>query len=397
VARFCPNPACGKRYPDDAAFCGECGSITIQEQRAGDVDARLGTRLGDYLVVARVADGAMGRVYEGRHHTTRERVAIKVLHADVARDPVAVERFKREYEAARDLAHPNVVRVIEFGTTPEGQSFLTMEFLEGEELGNVLRRGQPLEAARILRVFSQLARGLDHAHSFGVIHRDLKPDNIFLCRSPEGDVVRLLDFGSVKLQMESGPKLTAFGTTLGSPFYMSPEQAMGKADVDTRTDVFALAAILYECLTAKIAFDAPNVAQILMKIINQPTVPPTQQVAGLPPRIDDVVDKGLRKDKTKRYDTASKLVLGVCDAYGVEANVEHWATTSMADITAALASARAPAAAAFVESIRPSSLPTAGSSSTSSYSPPTRSSGVVIGVAVGAVAVVAVVAALLLR
>ncbi|MEY4512960.1 MAG: hypothetical protein RLZZ450_5082 [Pseudomonadota bacterium] len=397
MARFCPNPACGKRYPDDAAFCGECGSITIQEQRAGDVDARLGTRLGDYLVVARVADGAMGRVYEGRHHTTRERVAIKVLHADVARDPVAVERFKREYEAARDLAHPNVVRVIEFGTTPEGQSFLTMEFLEGEELGNVLRRGQPLEAARILRVFSQLARGLDHAHSFGVIHRDLKPDNIFLCRSPEGDVVRLLDFGSVKLQMESGPKLTAFGTTLGSPFYMSPEQAMGKADVDTRTDVFALAAILYECLTAKIAFDAPNVAQILMKIINQPTVPPTQQVAGLPPRIDDVVDKGLRKDKTKRYDTASKLVLGVCDAYGVEANVEHWATTSMADITAALASARAPAAAAFVESIRPSSLPTAGSSSTSSYSPPTRSSGVVIGVAVGAVAVVAVVAALLLR
>jgi serine/threonine protein kinase len=154
---------------------------------------------------------------------------------------------------------------------------------------------------------------------------------------------------------------------------------------------------LYECLTAKVAFDAPNVAQILMKIINQPTVPPTQQVAGLPPRIDDVVDKGLRKDKTKRYDTASKLVLGVCDAYGVEANIEHWATTSMADITAALASARAPAAAAFVESMRPSSQPTAGSSSTSSYSPPTRSSGVVIGVAVGAVAVVAVVAALLLR
>jgi serine/threonine-protein kinase len=341
----------------------------------------------------------MGRVYEGRHHATRERVAIKVLHADVARDPVAVERFKREYEAARDLAHPNVVRVIEFGTTPEGQSFLTMEFLEGEELGNVLRRGKPLEAARILRVFSQLARGLDHAHSFGVIHRDLKPDNIFLCRSPEGDVVRLLDFGSVKLQMESGPKLTAFGTTLGSPFYMSPEQAMGKSDVDTRTDVFALAAILYECLTAKIAFDAPNVAQILMKIINQPPVPPTQQVVGLPPRIDDVVDKGLRKDKTKRYDTATKLVLGVCDAYGVEANIERWASASTADITAELATARPPAATAFVESMRPSSPAGAGGSpsSVSSYSPPTRSSGVVIGVAVGAVAVVAVVAALLLR
>ncbi len=399
MARFCPNPACGKRYPDEVAFCGECGSITIQEQRAGDVDPRLGTRLGDYLVVARVADGAMGRVYEGRHHATRERVAVKVLHADVARDPVAVERFKREYEAARDLAHPNVVRVIEFGTTPEGQSFLTMEFLEGEELGNVLRRGQPLEAARILRVFSQLALGLDHAHSFGVIHRDLKPDNIFLCKSPEGDVVRLLDFGSVKLQMESGPKLTAFGTTLGSPYYMSPEQAMGKSDVDTRTDVFALAAILYECLTAKIAFDAPNVAQILMKIINQPPVPPTQQTPGLPPRIDDVIDKGLRKDKTKRYDTAAKLVLGVCDAYGVEANIERWASASTADITAELTTAQRPAATAFVESMRPGHQPSTGGSSpsTSSYAPPSRSSGVVIGVAVGAVAVVAVVFALLLR
>jgi len=395
VARFCPNPACGKRYPDEVAFCGECGSITIQEQRAGDLDPRLGTRLGDYQVVARVADGAMGRVYEGRHHSTRERVAIKVLHADVARDPVAVERFKREYEAARDLAHPNVVRVIEFGSTPEGQSFLTMEFLEGEELGNVLRRGQPLQAARILRVFSQLALGLDHAHSFGVIHRDLKPDNIFLCRAAEGDLVRLLDFGSVKLQMESGPKLTAFGTTLGSPFYMSPEQAMGRHDVDTRTDVFALAAILYECLTAKIAFDAPNVAQILMKIINQPPTPPTQQVAGLPPRLDDVIDKGLRKDKLTRYGTASQLVLAMCDAYGVEANLERWAKTSMAEIASALSRAAPPAAAAFTESLRPVNNP--GPATVSSYAPPSRSPSVMIGVAVGAVALVAVVAALLLR
>jgi serine/threonine protein kinase len=397
VARFCPNPACGKRYPSEAAFCGECGSITIQEQRAGDQDPRLGTRLGDYLVVARVADGAMGRVYEGRHHGTRERVAIKVLHADVARDLVAVERFKREYEAARDLAHPNVVRVIEFGSTPEGQSFMTMEFLEGEELGNVLRRGQPLEAARILRVFSQLALGLDHAHSFGVIHRDLKPDNIFLCRGSEGDVVRLLDFGSVKLQMESGPKLTAFGTTLGSPFYMSPEQAMGKQDVDTRTDVFALAAILYECLTAKIAFDAPNVAQILMKIINQSPVPPSHQVPGLPPRLDDVIDKGLRKDKTTRYGSASKLVLDVCEAYGVQANIEHWAHASQAAIASALTAAAPPAAAAFVESARPPNSKPGQGSSSSSYAPPMRSPNVMIGVAVGAVAVVAVVAALLLR
>jgi serine/threonine protein kinase len=403
VARTCPNPACGKRYPDEAAFCGECGSITIQEQKPGDHDPRLGERLGDYQVVARVADGAMGRVYEGRHTTSRERVAIKVLHADVARDPVSVERFKREFESARDLAHPYVVKVIEFGATTDGSSFMTMEFLEGEELGNVLRRGQPLEPARILRVFSQLALGLDHAHSFGVIHRDLKPDNIFLCRSAAGDIVKLLDFGSVKLQMDTGPKLTAFGTTLGSPFYMSPEQAMGKQDVDQRTDVFALAAILYECQTAKVAFDAPNVAQILMRIINQAPTPPSQQLPGLPPRLDDVIDKGLRKDKNRRYPSASALVMGLCDAYGVAPDLARWAESDAATLGEALAGAAPPAANAFAESLRPAphgpggAGPGPSTSHDSSYRPPARSPGVMIGVAVGALAVVAAVAALLLR
>ncbi|MDB4975500.1 MAG: serine/threonine protein kinase [Myxococcaceae bacterium] len=349
-------------------------------------------------MVARVADGAMGRVYEGRHFTSRERVAIKVLHAEVARDVVAVERFKREYEAARDLGHPYIVRVIEFGTTPDGLSFLTMEFLEGEELGKVLRRGQPLEPARVVRMFAQLALGLDHAHSYGVIHRDLKPDNIFLCQGADGDTVRILDFGSVKLQMDTGPKLTAFGTTLGSPFYMSPEQAMGKSDVDLRTDVFAMAAILYECVTGKVAFDAPNVAQILMKIINQAPTPPSQLVSGLPPRLDDVVDRGLRKDKRSRYGGASLLAAGVCDAYGVESNVGRWAGATMVELHQSLASSTPPPAGAFVETVRPPAPALhVDRSEGSSSRPPVHSSGMLIGFAVGAVALVAVLAALLLR
>ncbi|MDB4991676.1 MAG: serine/threonine protein kinase [Myxococcaceae bacterium] len=397
MARICPNPTCGKRYPDEVAFCGECGSITIQEQLPNDHDPRLGQRLGEYLVVARVADGAMGRVYEGRHFDTRERVAIKVLHSAVARDPVSVERFKREYETARDLAHPYIVRVIDFGGTPDGSSFLTMEFLEGEELGKMLRRGQLLEPARLVRTFAQLALGLDHAHSFGVIHRDLKPDNIFLCRSADGDVVRILDFGSVKLQMDTGPKLTAFGTTLGSPFYMSPEQAMGKQDVDLRTDVFALAAILYECCTGKVAFDAQNIAQILMKIINEPVTPPSQQVPGLPPRLDDVVDRGLRKDKRSRYASASLLAAGLCDAYGLEANVTRWAAASMSEIAQSLSTSAPPPAGAFVESIRPGAELPLNRRDSLPARPPVHGSGVMIGVAVGAVAVVALVAALLLR
>lgn len=348
MARICPNPKCGKKYPSDSiAFCGECGSLTLQEQAPDDIDTRLGQRLGDYLVVARVADGAMGRVYEARHHETRERVAIKILHPDVARDQVAVERFKREYETANEMQHANIVKIIDFGTTGDGLSFMTMEYLEGEELGHALRRDSTLQPARMIRVICQAALGLDYAHSFGFIHRDLKPDNIFLAKGEGGDTVRVLDFGSVKLQMETGPKLTAFGTTLGSPYYMSPEQAMGKADVDHRTDVFALAAIVYECVTGKIAFEAPNVAQILMKIINQTPTPPSQLVQGLPPRIDDVVEKGLRKDKERRFKSASDLAKALCEAFGLEPDLERWGNTSEADIAEAVAASRPPDAKAF--------------------------------------------------
>lgn len=410
VARFCPDPACAKKYSDDVFFCGECGTITIQEQAPDDFDTRLGQRLGDYLVVARVADGAMGRVYEGRHFETRARVAIKVLHPDVARDAVAVERFKREYETASEMSHPNIVKVIEFGATPDGLSFLTMEYLEGEELGHLLRRDGKLETARLVRVMCQAALALDHAHSFGFIHRDLKPDNVFLCRGETGDTVRVLDFGSVKLQMDTGPKLTAFGTTLGSPYYMSPEQAMGKQDVDQRTDVFALTAILYECLTGKIAFEAPNVAQILIKIINQTPTPPSQLVPGLPPRLDDVIEKGLRKDKTKRYPDASAMAKDMCEAYGLEGNVQRWADTSVAEIAQALEQAQPPAAKAFgavsdappaVSGGGPTSLrvQAAGAAGSGADVLPTTkpNPGALIGIAVGALALIGVVAALLLR
>jgi serine/threonine protein kinase len=399
VARLCPDAACGKKYPDNVAFCGECGKITIQEQARDDVDPRLGQRLGSYLVVARIADGAMGRVYEGRHHETKARVAIKVLHAEVARDAVSVERFKREYETATEMNHPNIVKVIEFGATPDGMSFMTMEYLEGEELGHLLRRESKVEPARLMRVAAQIALGLDYAHSFGFIHRDLKPDNIFLCKGADGDTVRILDFGSVKLQMETGPKLTAFGTTLGSPYYMSPEQAMGKQDVDQRTDVFALAAILYECVTGKIAFEAGNVAQILMKIINQTPTPPSQLVPGLPPAVDDVIDKGLRKDKTKRYGDASSLATGFGHAYGLSGDAKGWAEAEVSELRTQLTSSRPPPAKAFGALSEPppaaAGAPLSGRVSTI---PGLSSNGSMkVGIAVAAVAVVALITVLLLR
>ena len=312
----------------------------MQEQDPRDADPRLGQRLGGYVVVARVADGAMGRVYEGRHAENKSRVAVKVLHAQVARDNVSVERFKREYETANEMDHPYVVKVLEFGNTSDGSRFLTMEYLEGEELGKLLGRGKPVMPERIVRITSQIALALEYAHSFGFIHRDLKPDNVFLCSTEDGDSVRILDFGSVKLQMEMGAKLTAFGTTVGSPYYMSPEQAMGKADVDQRTDVFALAAIVYEMLTATVAFEAPSLARILVRIMQEEPTPPSKIAPGTPAALDAVIARGLRKEKLERYGGARELADAVIAAYGLSGTAEHFAKAPEAEVKKALDEAK---------------------------------------------------------
>jgi serine/threonine protein kinase len=247
------------------------------------------------------------------------------------------------------------VKVIDFGDTGDGSFFLTMEYLHGEELGTLLRRAGAQPVARVVKILAQVACGLDDAHSFGVIHRDLKPDNLFLVSTPEGDELRILDFGSVKLQMETGPKLTAFGTTLGSPYYMSPEQAMGKADVDNRTDLFALSAITYEMLCGKIAFDGPAVAQILMKIVNDMPPPLSSQRAGSPASLDDVIEKAVAKDKKKRHEGTVAFAADVLGALGLlppgapadRATVEAWGKKPLAEIEAALATATPRPAQAF--------------------------------------------------
>jgi serine/threonine-protein kinase len=395
VTRSCPT--CKRTFPDEIFFCGHDGTITVQDQDANDFDPRLGQQLGGYVVVARVADGAMGRVFEGRHLETRARVAIKVLHAEVARDQIAVERFKREYESAREMDHPNIVKVLEFGETPDASYFLTMEYLVGEELGRVLGKGRPISPGRTIRVTCQLARALDYAHSFGFIHRDLKPDNTFLCSTPDGDEVRILDFGSVKLQMETGAKLTAFGTTIGSPFYMSPEQAMGKSDVDSRTDVFAVGAMLYEMLTDKIAFDASNVAMILMRIMNESPPPPSTLNPECPPRMDDVIDRAIAKDKAGRYATVTELAQAMLKAYGLAGSVEVWAQRPQAEVERACLEATPPQARPYGQTSKAPSSPRTGATQVRSSTESRASAGSLVssipglprgGVSVGVMALI---------
>src|ERR1035438_9367562 len=270
-------------------------------------DPRIGARMCNRYEIRRtVADGGMGRVYEGIDRDTNSRIALKILHDHVAKDDVALERFKREYEIRALLPHEHIVEVLDFQRDITTSTWLlVMEFLDGEELRYVLKREGVLPPERIVRMLSQVAIGLDEAHARGFIHRDLKPDNLFLCGTREGDAVKLLDFGSVKdTASSSRKKLTVLGTTIGSPYYMAPEQAQGLETIDSRADVFALAAVVYECITGEVPFGGTNGPSILLAILTKDPDPPTTKAANpkypIAPAIDDVLEMALTKNPAMR-------------------------------------------------------------------------------------------------
>jgi serine/threonine-protein kinase len=278
-----------------------------------------------------VADGGMGRVYEALDTHDKARVAIKVLHADVARDPIAVERFKREFEVSKLLSHEHIVDVRDFQETDDKSYALVMEFLDGEELRMMLKREKRMAPERLVRMLSQVAIGLDRAHQQKIVHRDLKPDNLFLCGTREGDVVKLLDFGSVRDNSSMAKKLTVAGTTIGSPYYMAPEQAQGLESLDARADVWALAAITYEALTGTVTFQGINGPSILLAILTQDPVPPSAAGKGgpfpIPPGLDDVMEVALAKNPNIRTSSVGQLADAVGTAYGLAGDHRAWAYT----------------------------------------------------------------------
>jgi serine/threonine-protein kinase len=359
-----------------------------------------------YRIDRVVADGGMGRVYEGVELGAERRVAIKILHHDIAQDAVNIERFKREAETSHALDHPHVVEVYDFAQEkpapgrPEGAWYLVMEYLDGEELRTELDREKTLAAERIIRILSQSALALDSAHGKGFVHRDLKPDNIFLVRNGTGDTVKLLDFGSVKFTrgQDRGQKLTVMGTTIGSPFYMSPEQARGASDLDHRADVWALGAMMYEMVVGKVPFHAPNGPQILFKILGEEPMPPSFANDAAPPEFDDVITRALAKDREKRYQSCGELADAIGHAFGLSGNHGQWAALSAAEIAAKIAEARAkPKAPVAPEPVAPPSAATTPTVTQNAYEPalelPKKSPAVlyaVIGVGVFLLMIIAV-------
>src|SRR6187401_2004204 len=214
-----------------------------------------------YRIVRLIGEGGMGAVYEGENTRIRRRVAIKVLHGNVAGMADAVARFEREAQAAGRIGSEHIVEVLDLGALPDGDRYLVMEYLDGDGLGTRIKNRTHLTPAELCPIAFQLMEGLAAAHGAGIIHRDLKPDNVFLLRSRHGkqDFVKLLDFGISKfsaLSGDSGFSMTRTGAVMGTPYYMAPEQAKGSRELDHRVDIYATGVILYEALTGQVPFNA---------------------------------------------------------------------------------------------------------------------------------------------
>jgi serine/threonine protein kinase len=253
--------------------------------------------------------GAMGRIWRAKHLRLESRVAIKFLEPEICDDPESFNRFLREARAAAAVRSAHVVQIFDCGIDA-GTPYISMELLEGESLDKRLFARTVLSDAELVKVFSEIARAVDTAHEFGVIHRDLKPGNIFIVRERDFEFTKVLDFGIAKL-MNPGSDVdsaagTRTGTMLGTPYYMSPEQVRGSRSLDRRTDLWSLAVIAFECLTGQLPFQGESVGSIVVQICTTTPRRPSE-LADVPPGFDEWFSKGTSKEPSDRFATAREM------------------------------------------------------------------------------------------
>src|SRR5688572_13556673 len=267
----------------------------------------VGTVLGEHYRITRlIGVGGMGAIYEASHMGAGKRVAVKLMSKQLAAHPEALARFRREVKVTSELAHPHIVDVFDFGESPTGEPFLVMEYLDGEDLGHRLEREGAIPLADAVQIIKQVASALSVAHAEGVVHRDLKPDNVFLLRVPDGAVfAKVVDFGISKVLKATATKLTVARAVVGTPEFMAPEQASGRIDwIDHRTDQWALAVLTWHMLSGRLPFWKPEVHLILNQVIDEEPTPLHPDLAPLIPReVDKVLRRALSKKREDRFPT----------------------------------------------------------------------------------------------
>jgi len=339
-AKLCP--LCGVHYDAAATFCQKDGARLTTE---GEEDPFLGKMLLDqFRIEEAIGAGGMGTVYRARQTSLNRDVAIKILHSELTRNPDAVRRFRREAKVATQLEHPNLVRVFLFGElpktqdNPDGGLYLAMEYLDGRSMMDLMREEGPLPVPRALHLILQTAGAIGAAHAQGIVHRDVKPENIIVLKKHgDPDFVKVLDFGIARLLWGEQTALTQSGVIFGTARYISPEGASGEP-TDARSDVYSLGVLAYQLLTGVTPFEASTPVAMLMKHIHEEA--PDLRRMGLggqvPQEVADVVMRCLAKNPDMRWDDASQLAAALTLA-AQQANVmmpsarRSWSMTPAAD------------------------------------------------------------------
>jgi len=300
IHKLCPT--CGQRYAESFANCPADGTRLVA------ADDLVGMTLsGAYRIVRVLGEGAMARVYEAQHvRMGGKRFAIKALHPEIAGHPDIVARFKREAEAAASIESPHVIGVYDVDRAPDGRAFIVSEFLDGKELGDHLVHIGKMPAGFAVRIVRQLCQALAAAHAKGVIHRDMKPENVFLTGDLARPTAKVLDFGISKLDDRGGASITKTGMVLGTPAFMAPEQARGER-VDHRIDIYAVGAILYTLLTGRRPFDREDQAQTLLAVMEEIPPRPRALEPSIPDELELVIQRAMAKSAADRFQTMTQL------------------------------------------------------------------------------------------
>src|SRR5919112_1922061 len=305
-------PTCGRQYADTNTLCPADG--TVLKKDAAD-DRLLGQVLhGKYRIEEKIDEGGMGCVYRATHVLMEKTVAVKVLHPALAADDKIVARFTREAKAASRISHPHAINVTDFGESENGIVYLVMEYLRGRTLKDIVRSEGPMPLARVVEIVRQVSGALEAAHEQGVVHRDLKSDNIMLEEAAGGtDWAKVLDFGIAKIQQttqsvhETDPGLTSPNLIIGTPQYMSPEQCSQASDIDTRSDLYSFGVILYEMLAGHVPFTGDSPTAIMMKHLQEPPPSILEERKDLPAGGGGGVAQALAKRPEDRYQKAGEL------------------------------------------------------------------------------------------